>query len=151
MSEKKTNFTQSWWVRRAAYVLVAVVGLVLTGLGYATQDQVDAFTASPLLGTVVGFVAAMFTHRGSDSTATGEDVRAAQAAAVGGGVDVGDLLARLRESVPTPNEVANSVLSAIRAEELGQHLGVSAGRTDGVGDYPASGGSVEAGTYPGGE
>lgn len=109
--KNEKQFKKPWWIRRAAYVLVAVIGLVLTGLGYATQDQVDAFTASPLLGTVVGFVAAMFTHRGSDSTATGDDVRAERevaiaAAASHGGPSVEAIVAEALKQVNSYGEHA---------------------------------------------
>lgn len=74
MSERKNNFSEAWWKRKAVYVIVAVIGLVLSGFGFVTQDQVDAFAASPLLATLVGLVAASKTNPGSDSTATAADV-----------------------------------------------------------------------------
>lgn len=74
-TERKTNFRQGWWVRNAVYVVVAVAGLVITGLGFATQEQVDAFTASPLLATIVGGLASMFTGPGSGPA---EDAEAAE-------------------------------------------------------------------------
>lgn len=85
---KEKNFNQGWWIRKAAYVLAAVIGLVLTGFGVVTQDQVDAATASPLLATLIGFVAASFTNRGSGDPTTREDVEMAEAAGHGGPAQV---------------------------------------------------------------
>ena len=78
---EKKKFTQPWVIRRGLYLIVAAVGLVAAGFGLVDEGQLDAVAASPLLATVVGVVASLFTNRGSDSTATGDDVRAAQQAA----------------------------------------------------------------------
>lgn len=61
MSEKKTQFKSSWWIRRASYLVIGVVGLIAAGFGLIDEGQLDALTASPLLATVVGFIAAAFT------------------------------------------------------------------------------------------
>lgn len=82
MSEKKRNFREGWWIRKAIYVVVAVAGVVATGFGFVSTEQVDAITASPVLATIVGLVAASFTNRGSDSPVTEEDVEVARSAAV---------------------------------------------------------------------
>ena len=74
MSEKKRNFREGWWIRKAIYVVVAVAGVVATGFGVVSTEQVDAITASPVLATVVGLIAASFTNRGSDSPVTEADV-----------------------------------------------------------------------------
>lgn len=70
----------NWQIRKAIQVVIGIAGIALTYFGIVTTDQVDAVTASPLLATFGSFLAAAFTNRGSDSTATGADVRAAQAA-----------------------------------------------------------------------
>ena len=82
MSEKKRNFREGWWIRKAIYVVVAVAGVVATGFGFASAEQVDAITASPVLATVVGLIAASFTNRGSDSPVTEEDVEVARSSTV---------------------------------------------------------------------
>ena len=82
MSEKKRNFREGWWIRKALYVVVAVVGVVATGFGFASAEQVDAITASPVLATIVGLIAASFTNRGSDSPVTEADVEVARSSAV---------------------------------------------------------------------
>ena len=82
--KNEKQFNKSWWRRKAGYVLVAVIGLVLTGFGFVTQDQVDAFTASPLLATAIGMFAAAKTNAGSDSTVTAQDVAIAASLNHGG-------------------------------------------------------------------
>lgn len=129
MSEKKTQFKSSWWIRRAAYLVIGVVGLIAAGFGLIDEGQLDALTASPLLATVVGFIAAAFTHQGSDSTVTATDV--AKAAADGAQATVqADVADRVQAAIdaaistlPTadPAKIADAVLAAIRAEERGEH------------------------------
>lgn len=77
MSEKKRNFTQGWWIRRAVYAVVTVVLLVAAGFGLIDEGQIDAVAASPILGALVTFLAAAKTNPGSDSTATAADVASA--------------------------------------------------------------------------
>ena len=48
MSEKKTQFTPSWWIRRASYLVIGVAGLIAAGFGLIDEGQLDALTASPL-------------------------------------------------------------------------------------------------------
>ena len=129
MSEKKTQFKSSWWIRRAAYLVIGVAGLIAAGFGLIDEGQIDALTASPLLATVVGFIAAAFTHQGSDSTVTAEDV--AKAAAAGAQATAqADVASRVQAAIdaavltlPTadPAKIADAVLAAIRAEERGEH------------------------------
>ena len=129
MSEKKNQFTSSWWIRRAAYLVIGVAGLIAAGFGLIDEGQLDALTASPLLATVVGFIAAAFTHQGSDSTVTAEDV--AKAAAAGAQATAqADVAGRVQAAIdaavstlPTadPAKIADAVLAAIRAEEKGEH------------------------------
>ena len=129
MSEKKNQFTSSWWIRRAAYLVIGVAGLIAAGFGLIDEGQLDALTASPLLATVVGFIAAAFTHQGSDSTVTATDV--AKAAAAGAQAtaqaEVADRVqAAIDAAISTlpaadPAKIADAVLAAIRAEEKGEH------------------------------
>ena len=102
MSEKKRNFREGWWIRKAIYVVVAVVGVVATGFGFASAEQVDAITASPVLATIVGLIAASFTNRGSDSPVTEEDVEVARSS-----------------TVVNPSEVAAQVVEQINS--YGKH------------------------------
>ena len=135
MSEKKTQFKSSWWIRRASYLVIGVAGLIAAGFGLIDEGQLDALTASPLLATVVGFIAAAFTHQGSDSTVTAEDV--AKAAAAGAQAtaqaDVADrvqaAIGAAVSTLPTadPAKIADAVLAAIRAEEKGEHATSAAG------------------------
>lgn len=129
MSENKTKFKSSWWIRRASYLVIGVVGLIAAGFGLIDEGQLDALTASPLLATVVGFIAAAFTHQGSDSTVTATDV--AKAAAAGAQATAqSEVTGRVQAAIdaaisnlPTadPSKIADAVLSAIRAEEKGEH------------------------------
>ena len=133
MSEKKTQFTSSWWIRRASYLVIGVAGLIAAGFGLIDEGQLDALTASPLLATVVGFIAAAFTHQGSDSTVTAADV--AKAVADGAQATAqADVAGRVQAAVdaavstlPTadPAKIADAVLATIRAEERGEHVTVT--------------------------
>lgn len=129
MSEKKTQFKSSWWIRRASYLVIGVAGLIAAGFGLIDEGQLDALTASPLLATVVGFIAAAFTHQGSDSTVTATDV--AKAAAAGAQATAqSEVTGRVQSAIdaaisalPTadPGKIGQAVVSAIRAEEKGEH------------------------------
>lgn len=129
MSEKITKFKSPWWIRRAAYLIIGVVGLIAAGFGLIDEGQLDSLTASPLLATVVGFIAAAFTHQGSDSTVTADDV--AKAAAAGAQATAqSEVTGRVQAAIdaaisnlPTadPSKIADAVLAAIRAEERGEH------------------------------
>lgn len=101
MSERKNNFGEAWWKRKAVYVIVAVIGLVLSGFGFVTQDQVDAFAASPLLATLVGLVAASKTNPGSDSTATAADVARAAADGAASQANPADIAAQVVNQIDT--------------------------------------------------
>lgn len=68
------NIKKPWFIRRVIYLIVGIVGIVLAGFGIIDEGQIDAISASPLLGTIAGFIAAAFTHQGSDSTVTAQDV-----------------------------------------------------------------------------
>lgn len=130
MSEKSTQFKSPWWIRRAAYLVVGVVGLIAAGFGLIDEGQLDALTASPLLATVVGFIAAAFTHQGSDSTVTANDVAKAAAAGAQAAAQ-SEVTDRVQAAIdaaistlPTadPAKIADAVLVAIRAEERGEHF-----------------------------
>ena len=141
MSEKKTQFKSSWWIRRASYLVIGVAGLIASGFGLIDEGQLDALTASPLLATVVGFIAAAFTHEGSDSTVTADDV--AKAAHASAQVDVTrqvqSAIDAAISALPTadPGKIGQAVLAAIRAEERGEHdtTTASAAATAGTTDY----------------
>lgn len=115
------QFNEPWWRRKAVYVAVAVIGLVLTGFGVVTQDQVDAFNASPLLATLVGLFAASKTHEGSDSRTT--DSQVADVADLRQAVDQANqnwsaVKDQLRSD---PSRIAQEVLKAIWEAESGRH------------------------------
>lgn len=76
--EKKNNFHENWWWRRLIYVIVAAVGVILTGFGIVDAGQFDVIEASPLLATAVGVLAAMFTGTGSDSRAKDSELAEAR-------------------------------------------------------------------------
>lgn len=135
---KNKKFTQPWFIRRTAYLLVGAVLLIAAGVGLVDEGQIDAITASPVLGTLVAWIAASFTHQGSDSTATDEDRVLAQTAAPA--ADVVDIalasVTRMEGAVQEvinllgavrPQDVAAAVLTAIRAEERGEHDAVTTG------------------------
>ena len=125
MSEKKTQFKSSWWIRRASYLVIGVVGLIAAGFGLIDEGQLDALTASPLLATVVGFIAAAFTHEGSDSTVTADDVAKASHASAQVDVtrQVQSAIDAAISALPTadPGKIGQAVVAAIRAEEKGEH------------------------------
>ena len=145
MSEKKTQFKSTWWIRRASYLVIGVAGLIASGFGLIDEGQLDALTASPLLATVVGFIAAAFTHQGSDSTVTATDVAKAAAAGAQATAQT-DVTDRVQSAIdaaistlPTadPAKIADAVLTAIRAEERGEHdtTTASAAATADTSDY----------------
>ena len=110
MSEKKRNFREGWWIRKAIYVLVAVVGVVATGFGFASTEQVDAITASPVLPTVVGLIAASFTNRGSDSPVTEADVEVARSSAV---VNPAEVAAQVVEQINNYGKHAQETITSV--------------------------------------
>lgn len=59
----------SWWVRKLIYVIVAVVGLVATGVGFVSPDLADSWLSQSgnIAAAVGGIVAALFTGRFSDN------------------------------------------------------------------------------------
>ena len=110
MSEKKRNFREGWWIRKAIYVVVAVAGVVATGFGFASAEQVDAITASPVLATVVGLIAASFTNRGSDSPVTEADVEVARSSAV---VNPAEVAAQVVEQINSYGKHAQEQVTSV--------------------------------------
>ena len=98
-----TTRIKPWILRRTAYLIVGAVLLILGYLGVINEHQIDAVTASPLLGTLVSWLAAFFTHEGSDSRATDEDVKRA---AEGATIDVErlatEVAGKLIPAIPLP-------------------------------------------------
>lgn len=76
----KNSFREPWFIRRALYLVISAVLLVLSGIGIVQAEQIDSLTAtlSTTLGTLLGAlgtgIAATKTNRGSDSTATYADL-----------------------------------------------------------------------------
>lgn len=76
----KNSFREPWFIRRALYLVISAVLLVLSGIGIVQAEQIDSLTAtlSTTLGTLLGAfgtgLAATKTNRGSDSTATYADL-----------------------------------------------------------------------------
>lgn len=105
-----TTRFKPWLIRRTAYLIVGAVLLILGYLGVINEHQIDAVNASPLLGTLVSWIAAFFTHEGSDSYATDADVARARAGSV---VDVEQLATevagKLLPSLPIPLPVSSSL------------------------------------------
>ncbi|WP_313007296.1 hypothetical protein [Corynebacterium variabile] len=122
MSIKKKP--QAWQVRKIAYGLAAVIVGVLGWVGVLSDIQADQVTEQVdkwlpiLLGVLAPALAATKTHQGSDSTAT--DADAEVASLLGSAHDVADIVVRQVKAV-TPQDVASAVVSAIRAEERGEH------------------------------
>ncbi|WP_278764025.1 hypothetical protein [Corynebacterium argentoratense] len=81
MSNHAKPTVQPWMIRRGVYIVVGLAGLIAAYFGIVDEQQLDAITASPLLATIVGWLAATFTHEGSDSRATDADVARAGSAA----------------------------------------------------------------------
>ena len=57
-----------WWLRLLIYVIVAIVGLVLTALGIVRPEQVDSWLGQvgSLAALIGGLLAAANTGRASD-------------------------------------------------------------------------------------
>lgn len=90
-------------IRRWVYVVVGLAGIIAAYFGVVDEQQLDAITASPLLATIVGWVAAMFTHEGSDSRATDADVaRAGSAAALDVEQLAAEVAGKLLPQLPLP-------------------------------------------------
>lgn len=68
-----------WFIRKAIYAVVTIVGLVAVVLGWAQPDQVDQWVAQAgsLAAIIGGGMAAMNTGRESDEKPVGVDVATA--------------------------------------------------------------------------
>lgn len=107
-----TTRFKPWLIRRTAYLIVGAVLLILGYLGVINEHQIDAVNASPLLGTLVSWIAAFFTHEGSDSRATDEDVkRAGEAARVDVEKLATEVAGKLIPALPLPTVATLPVYS----------------------------------------
>lgn len=133
----------AWQVRKIAYGLAAVVIGVLGWVGVLSDiqadqigDQIDKWLPI-LLGILAPTIAASKTHEGSDSTATDQDVAGVVAADVTNRVQ--DAVRDALSSVTSldPSRIGQAVVSAIRAEERGEHdtTTASAAATADTSDY----------------
>jgi len=115
---------QAWQFRKIAYGLAAVIIGVLAWISVLSNIQADQVTDQVdkwlqiQLGVLAPALAATKIYQGSDSTATEAD--AAAASLLGSAHDVADIVVQQVKAV-TPQDVASAVLSAIRAEERGEH------------------------------
>lgn len=117
----------AWQVRKIAYGLAAVVIGVLGWVGVLSDIQADQVADKVdqwlpiLLGVIAPALAATKTHEGSDSTATDQDVAGVVAADVTNRVQ--DAVRDALSSVTSldPSRIGQAVVSAIRAEERGEH------------------------------
>lgn len=125
MSIKKKP--QAWQIRKIAYGLAAVIVGVLGWVGVLSDIQADQVTDQVdkwlpiLLGVLAPALAATKTNEGSDSTATDQDVAGVVAADVTNRVQ--DAVRDALSSVTSldPSRIGQAVVSAIRAEEKGEH------------------------------
>ena len=139
MSIKKKP--EAWQVRKIAYGLAAVVVGVLGWVGVLSDIQADQVTDQVdkwlpiLLGVLAPALAATKTHPGSDSTATDEDVA---------GVVAADVTSRVQDAVRDalssvtsldPSRIGQAVVSAIRAEERGEHDTTTGAAATSTADY----------------
>jgi hypothetical protein len=139
MSIKKKP--EAWQVRKIAYGLAAVIVGVLGWVGVLSDiqadqigDQIDKWLPI-LLGVLAPALAATKTHPGSDSTATDEDVA---------GVVAADVTSRVQDAVRDalssvtsldPSRIGQAVVSAIRAEERGEHDTTTGAAATSTADY----------------
>ena len=133
----------AWQVRKIAYGLAAVVIGVLGWVGVLSDIQADQVADKVdqwlpiLLGVLAPALAATKTHEGSDSTATDQDVAGVVAADVTNRVQ--DAVRDVLSSVTSldPSRIGQAVVSAIRAEERGEHdtTTASAAATADTSDY----------------
>ncbi|WCZ36960.1 hypothetical protein [Corynebacterium heidelbergense] len=101
--------SQPWLWRRIIYLATAAGLTAAAATGIITQDQIDGLLAQavPFIGAVVTLFAAANTHRGSDSTATDEDLAIITANA---------------HQQPTPDQLASAVVQQLHnIDQTGQH------------------------------
>lgn len=114
-------------IRRICYLIVGTIGLIAVIFGIATTDQVDAFTASAAVTSIVNYVSAYFTKKGADSSATDSELAAAQEE-LARHQQIADTTRTVEYTIrdamsriPGADQIGEAVLAALRAEELGEH------------------------------
>ena len=125
----KIKNVPAWAWRKTLYFVGAAVVAVLGAFGILSEVQVNEWTEQ--LDKILPYVSGVFipllagsrTHPGSDSTAT--DADAEVASLLGSAHDVADIVVQQVKSV-TPQDVADAVLTAIRAEAKGEHATTTA-------------------------
>lgn len=148
MTEEKreTNWTAPWFLRRVMYAVVGLAMLLLAGLGLIEEGQIDTIAASPILGTVVAWLAAAKTNPGSDSTVTAADVEVSRKARAELDAQLAALQSQIQDQVQgavsgavdlLPDRVQEAVRSIYDAP-YGRHEQVAAPEPDGSGPsrYP---------------
>lgn len=75
----KTNWKESWWIRKVIYAALALALTIAVGGGWISDAQADTWLAGAdkiisILAAVGLGIAATKTHRGSDDIATEQDV-----------------------------------------------------------------------------
>lgn len=78
MSETRKKITGPM-ARKGLYLVVGAVLWAAAVFGLVDEGKIDAIAASPAVGAAVSWLAAYFTHRGSNSAATDADVEQARA------------------------------------------------------------------------
>lgn len=113
---------QPWVIRKVSYATVALVVGVLGWVGWVDESTGEKIGEQAtqiipwILGVLAPAVAASKTHAGSDSAATDADAFIADRIA-----NVPAAVQQAIGSVPGADQVAAAVISAIRAEERGEH------------------------------
>ena len=75
---KKIRNLNSPMIRKGLYIIVGAVLWIAAYFGLVDEGKIDAIAASPAVGGAISFLAAYFVNRGSNSTATDEDVEQAR-------------------------------------------------------------------------
>lgn len=103
-----------WFVRKIVYAVVALIMAGLVAFGVVSEGTSETITAqlTPLLGAIALAFASGKTHRGSDSTATDEDVQKAAEA--------------VPEPAPPVETVSAEEIASVLADRFG--LGEDTGR-----------------------
>lgn len=111
------NLTQPWFIRKAAYLIGALVVAVLGGFGILSEVQVDQWTGQLdkilpyAIGVILPLIAGAKTTAGSDDPATTADVHAA--ATVDGAEIARQVVEQIsvygRHAAPPPQHVTDYV------------------------------------------